>query len=60
MKGDKIPDSDHISRFCRPMQVEDGQIQSPAFMLRPKDENLSVNWLEFLNIVNRENLGRAL
>ena len=56
MKGDKIPDRDHISRFCKPMQVEDGQIQPAAFMLRSDEENLSVNWLEFLNSPNRESV----
>jgi len=55
MKGEKIPDQNHIARFCRPMQVHDGQIQATAFMLRADDESLSVNWLEFFNCSNREN-----
>jgi len=54
MKGEKIPAPDHIARFCRPMQVSDGQIQAVAFMLRPGEESLSVNWLEFLNCSNRD------
>jgi hypothetical protein len=54
MKGDKIPDQHHIARFCRPMQVPDGQIQATAFMLRKDEECLSVNWLEFLNRSSRE------
>ncbi len=54
MKGDKIPDQDNIARFCRPMQVPDGQIQATAFMLREGEESLSVNWLEFLNCSSRE------
>ncbi len=54
MKGEKIPDPDHIARFCRPMQVSDGQIQAVAFMFRPGEESLSVNWLEFLNCSNRD------
>ena len=54
MKGDKIPDSDHVIRFCRPMQVSDGQIQAVAFMLRSGEKSLSVNWLEFLNCSNRD------
>ena len=49
MKGDKIPDSNHIARFCRPMQAPDGEIQATAFMLRKGEESLSVNWLEFFN-----------
>ena len=55
MKGDAIPDQNHIARFCRPMQVDEGQIQAVAFMLRKVDKNhLSVNWLEFLNCLSRE------
>ena len=55
MKGETIPDKNHIARFCRPMQAPEGQIQATAFMLREVDRYLSVNWLEFLNCSNREN-----
>jgi len=54
MKGETIPDQNHIARFCRPKQVDEGQIQAAAFFLRANDESLSVNWLEFLNCSNRE------
>jgi len=54
MKGDKIPDQNHIARYCKPTQVSDGQIQATAFMLRIGEESLSVNWLEFLNCLSRE------
>jgi hypothetical protein len=54
MRGDKIPDPDHISRFCRPMQAPEGQIQATAFMLRSVDNYLSVNWLENLNCSSRD------
>ncbi|GAN32697.1 MAG: hypothetical protein DYG83_01670 [Candidatus Brocadia sp. AMX2] len=53
MKGDKIPDKNHIARYCKPTQVSDGQIQATAFMLRTDEESLSVNWLEFLNCSSR-------
>lgn len=49
MKGDKIPDKDHISRYCAPKTIYDGNIQSSAFILRKSEESLSVNWLECLN-----------
>ncbi len=55
MKGETIPDQNHIARFCRPMQAPEGQIQATAFMLRADEESLSVNWLEFLDCSNREN-----
>jgi hypothetical protein len=54
MKGDKIPDQDHIARFCRPMQVSEGKIQATAFMLRSDEEYLSVNWLEYLDCSSRD------
>ena len=54
MKGDKIPDQNHIARYCKSTQVSDGQILATAFMLRTGEERLSVNWLEFLNCSSRE------
>lgn len=54
MKGETVPDQNHIARFCRPMQAPEGQIQATAFMLREDEESLSVNWLEFLNCSSRE------
>jgi len=49
-----VPDSDHIARYCKPMAIEDGRLLPTAFMLRPEEEYLSVNWLEYLNCSNRE------
>lgn len=55
MKGNIIPDKDHISRYCAPKTIrEDGKIGASAFILRESEESLSVNWLEFLNCSNRE------
>lgn len=54
MKGDKIPAQHHIARYCKPTQAPDGQIQATAFMLRPSEESLSVNWLEFHGHSSRE------
>jgi len=42
-----IPDHDHILRYCRPRQMENGTVTMSAFLLRPGEEFLSVNWLEF-------------
>ena len=55
MTGDTIPNSDNISRFCKPSQAPDGEIQATAFLLRSNEESLSVNWLEFLKCSNRDN-----
>lgn len=42
-----IPDSDHVLRYCRPSNIEDGKISSAAFGIRPGELSLSVNWMEF-------------
>lgn len=42
-----IPDSDHVLRYCRPSNIEDGKISSAAFGIRPGEMSLSVNWMEF-------------
>jgi hypothetical protein len=49
MKGDTIPDDNHIVRLCPRKHVKDEQIQPTAFHLRTDEYYLSVNWLEFLN-----------
>ena len=58
MRGDPLPDSNHIARYCKPTQAPDGQIQATAFMLKSPEgspeESLSVNWLECLNCSRRE------
>ena len=54
MKGDPLPDSNHIARYCKPTTAPDGQIQATAFFLRPDEPSLSVNWLEYLNCSSRK------
>lgn len=54
MKGDTIPDQDHVARLCKPSQAPEEQIQPTAFLLKAEEEYLSVNWLEFLNCSCRE------
>ena len=53
MKGDRIPNDDHISRLCFPKHVDEEQIQSTAFLLRKGEPDLSVDWLEVLNCPTR-------
>lgn len=60
MKGQAIPDSDHVARYCRPSTVPDGEIQATAFMLREGEEYLSVNWLEALGHSDRTSEIREL
>jgi hypothetical protein len=54
MKGDRIPEADHVARLCGGSHIrEDGTFGPTAFMLRHGEDYLSVNWLEFLNMPNR-------
>lgn len=54
MKGDRIPDVDHIARYCGGATVhEDGSIDGVAFRLRGGETFLSVNWLEYLDPADR-------
>jgi hypothetical protein len=56
MKGDPLPEKDHVSRYCSAVHcTENGRITGTAFQLRQKDGYLSVNWLEFLQLYNRKN-----
>lgn len=55
MKGDPVPDPDHILRYVGGTHVDqddEGQpvIAGGAFIAKPKDDNCpSYNWLEILN-----------
>ena len=48
MKGQRVPDSDHVSRYCKPSAMEDGLPLVAAFLMRQGESYLSVNWLEYL------------
>jgi hypothetical protein len=51
-----VPDSDHVSRYCKPtFCTEEYRPTGAAFELCPTESFLSVNWLEFLNLPSREN-----
>jgi hypothetical protein len=60
MKGQTVPDSDHVARYCKASTVEGGEIQATAFMPRDREEYLSVNWLEDLNCPDRRSEISAL
>lgn len=62
MKGDRIPDDDHVARHCGGATInEDGTVSGTAFRLRAgKDDHLSVNWLEFLDAHHRSDQLAAL
>lgn len=54
MSDELVPDSNHIARHCGGSRVEDGEIDGAAFMLRANEKSLSVNWLEFLQLSDRQ------
>jgi hypothetical protein len=60
MKGQTIPDSDHVGRYCKASTVENGEISATAFMMRETEEYLSVNWLEELKRPSRASQIRDL
>lgn len=43
-----LPEDDHFSRYCKPTAVgRDGLPTAAAFELRPGEDHLSVNWLQY-------------
>jgi hypothetical protein len=55
MKGDVVPDADHVTRLCGGSHLrEDGTIAATAYKPRPGETYLSVNWLEFFQDKDRE------
>jgi hypothetical protein len=54
MKDDPIPDDDHVSRYVAFTKLtRDGRISGAAFQLRPDEDALSVNWLEYFGLGDR-------
>src|SRR6266498_5031957 len=54
MENDPLPNSDHIARYCPPGKCdESGNPSGTAFMLRPNERFLSVDWLEILHPTSR-------
>ena len=55
MKGDHLPDSDHVVRYCPGSKLaEDGTPLATAFYLRRNEKYLSVEWLEYLQLHVKE------
>ncbi len=54
MKDEPLPPDHHISRYCRGASVENGEPTAASFMLRGNEDYLSVNWLEFLGLGDRD------
>ena len=48
MSGVPIPPDDHVVRYVRPTEIDEGEVSAGAFMLRASEASLSVNWREKL------------
>ena len=46
MIGDEIPDEHHVLRYVKPSLRDGDHVNGGAFVLRPTEQGLSVNWLE--------------
>ena len=57
--GDPLPPNDHGVHYCKPSQVDKGQVLAPAFMLEGTHEELSLTWLECLGNAPRLDQLRA-
>lgn len=54
MNGNVLPDADHVTRLCGFAQLsEDGVPEGSAFVLKPGELFLSVNWIESLGLGSR-------
>ena len=52
MKGDQLPDDDHIVRYVKPSFILNETVTGDAFELRNNQTGLSVNWLEIIKAVD--------
>ncbi len=54
MKGDPLPNHDHISRHCPFTTLANDQPSGASFILKPDEEFLSVNWLEYFDVPDQQ------
>jgi hypothetical protein len=54
LKDEPIPPDHHVSRYCRGGSLLNGEVTGASFFLRDDDEYLSVNWLDFLGLGDRD------
>ncbi|MCP4143546.1 MAG: hypothetical protein GY755_25215 [Chloroflexi bacterium] len=60
MKGDTLPENDHIVRYAKPSLVDDGDIDGAAFQKRASEDAISINWIEcFQGMTKEEQLGEV-
>ena len=55
MRDEPIPPDHHVSRYCRGGSLLNGEeVTGASFFLRVDEEYVSVNWLEFLRLGDRD------
>ena len=67
MKGDKIPDQEHILRYVQPAKLRkaDGTndvigVLATAFVMRDVDDYLSATWIEFFDGEYADKIAQAV
>jgi hypothetical protein len=62
MKGDPLPNADHILRYAGGSTIDDGTVTGTAFLWSkagPDDAGLSVNWMEKFEGTTEERVQRV-
>ena len=54
MNGNDLPEDDHVVRYVKPRNVEDGRVSIAEFRLRENEKGVSVNWLEYYENLSKE------
>ncbi len=54
MKGDPLPDADHVVRYIRPSSVDDEEINGDAFLGKAGETACSINWLDYFRNQSKE------
>ena len=54
MKDEPVPPDHHVSRYCRGGSLLNGEVTGASFILKNDEEYLSVNWLDFLGLGDRD------
>lgn len=47
MRGDLLPDDDHVVRYVRPGLIDDEEVTGGAFHRKEGEIALSINWLDY-------------
>ena len=59
--GTPVRDEHHVARYCKPSSIgPDGLPQAAAFLLRPTEDHLSTNWLEYFGAATRDDAIRCV